>query len=272
MNTNGVMGEIRGLLNQGTSSSEAITLGYKPSTVYKAQRQLRTALFDSEPPVTTQVVVANLAPEDWTKLRQVNNSLRGQVSSIEEVKAKRDSLRRELELESYSGRMKELATEASQAQMLQKRLVEVEPKAQAAAKLRREVEDLKSQLSHSAAVMAKKLQQWQAKLEKEQEARSENEDLVSRRSMEIERLRAENQHLAQRLDNLPNQIAPKLWGLIQPLQQEVGELRLLKVWGGHPCTVCGKPTSGVPTRELAVKLLRDGGYGHRECVKKRSWV
>jgi hypothetical protein len=41
MNSNGIMEEIRNLLSQGTSSTEAIALGYKPSTVYKAQRQLR---------------------------------------------------------------------------------------------------------------------------------------------------------------------------------------------------------------------------------------
>ena len=79
MDSNGVMEEIRRLLNQGSSSSETIALGYKPSTVYKAQRQLRKVLSASDPPVTTQVLVTNMASEDWAKLRDENNTLREQV-------------------------------------------------------------------------------------------------------------------------------------------------------------------------------------------------
>ena len=204
MNTNGVMEEVRGLLSQGTSSSEAIALGYKPSTVYKAQRQLRKVLSASEPPVTTQVLVTNMASEDCTKLREENNSLRESLSSLEEV-------------------------------------------------------------------MAQEVRQWQAGLQQEQVARKEAEELVSNRNSEIDQLRAENQRLTQTLEDLPSKIVPKVWEQIQPLQQETEELWLLKVWVGHPCSGCGKPTSGIPSREVAAKLLRDGGYGHGDCVKKKSW-
>jgi DNA repair exonuclease SbcCD ATPase subunit len=41
MSGNSIMQEIRNLLSSGRSSSEVITLGYKPPTVYKVQRQLR---------------------------------------------------------------------------------------------------------------------------------------------------------------------------------------------------------------------------------------
>ena len=74
MDSNGIMEEIRGLLYQGRSSTETIALGYKPSTVYQAQRQLRKGNSVSEPPVTTQVLVTNMASEDWTKLRICHTS------------------------------------------------------------------------------------------------------------------------------------------------------------------------------------------------------
>ena len=115
--------------------------------------------------------------------------------------------------------------------------------------------------------MAQELKQWQARLEQEQEARREADDLVLRRSSEIDQLRAENQYLAQQLGAIPGFVSEK----VQPLKQELEELRQLMVWVGHPCSGCGKPTSGVPSREVAAKLLRDGGYGHGKCVKKRSW-
>ena len=41
MESNGVMAEIRTLLSQGKSSGEVISMGFKPSTVYKVLRQLR---------------------------------------------------------------------------------------------------------------------------------------------------------------------------------------------------------------------------------------
>ena len=269
MDSNGVMEEIRGLLNQGRSSSETIALGYKPSTVYKAQRQLRKVLSAPDPPVTTQVLVTNMASEDWAKLREENNTLREQVSSLEEVTAERDSLIADLDF--ATGQKEELVLEASQARVLQDHLSELEPEAQAAAELRQQVQDLQSHLSHSEAVMAQEVRRWQAGLQQEQVARREAEELVSYRSSEIDQLQAEKQRLAQQLEDLPSKIVPKVWEQIQPLQQETEELRLLKVWAGHPCSKCGKPTSGVPSREVAAKLLRDGGYGHGECVQKKSW-
>ncbi len=119
--------------------------------------------------------------------------------------------------------------------------------------------------------MAQEIQQWQAKLEQEQAVRRGAEDLASHQSTEIDRLKAENQRLAQQLEDLPSKIVPEVWEQIQPLQQETEELRLLKVWVGHPCSGCGMPTSGVVSRKLAAKLLHDAEVGHSECVKKRSW-
>ena len=49
MESNGIMAEIRTQLSNGKSSGEVIALGYKASTVYKVQRQLRSQLLHRGP-------------------------------------------------------------------------------------------------------------------------------------------------------------------------------------------------------------------------------
>ena len=93
--------------------------------------------------------------------------------------------------------------------------------------------------------------------------------MVAERSSEIDQLKAENQRLTQEVQEMPGRISANLSRKLKPLQQELDELRLLKVWVGHPCKVCGKPTSGVTTREVAAKMLREGGYAHGDCLGKR---
>ena len=90
--------------------------------------------------------------------------------------------------------------------------------------------------------------------------------MAIKRSSEINQLKDENQRLAQEVQEMPGRISGKLWEMLQPFNQELDELRLLKVWAGHPCKVCGKPTPGVTTREVAAKLLREGGYGHGDSA------
>ena len=97
MNTNGIMEDIRSLLNEGRSSADVIALGYAPSSVYKAQRQLRKTTGRTDQPVT-QVLVTNMASEGWSELREENARLRQQVSLLEEMTAERDALREELDL------------------------------------------------------------------------------------------------------------------------------------------------------------------------------
>ena len=48
MPNNGIMKEIRSLLDQDKSNAEIIALGFKPATVHKAQRQWRQENPDSE--------------------------------------------------------------------------------------------------------------------------------------------------------------------------------------------------------------------------------
>ena len=73
MRTNGIMEDIRSLLNEGKASADVIALGYAPSSVYKAQRQLRKATDRTDQPVT-QVLVTNMASEGWSELREENAS------------------------------------------------------------------------------------------------------------------------------------------------------------------------------------------------------
>ncbi len=112
MNTSGIMEDIRNLLNEGKPSAEVIGLGYAPSSVYKAQRQLRKVTDRTDQPVT-QVLVTNMASEGWSELREENANLRQKVSLLEEVTEKRDTLCEELEL--AQSRIEGLAAKASQA-------------------------------------------------------------------------------------------------------------------------------------------------------------
>ena len=268
MNANGIMEDIRSRLNEGRSSAEVIASGYAPSSVYKAQRQLRKATDRTDQPVT-QVLVTNMASEGWSELRKENAKLRQQVSLLEELTAERDALREELDL--AQSRIEDLKAEESQAQQLRDRLAAIEPEARVAGELRQEVQVLDHQLRHANATMAQEVHHWQARLEQEREAKVEAEALAAKRSSEINQLKAENQGLSQEVREMPGHIYAEVWEMLQPFKQKMEELRLLKVWVGHHCKVCGKPTPGVTTREVAARLLREGGYGHGDCLKKRSW-
>ncbi len=269
MNTNGIMEDIRSLLNEGRSSAEVITMGHAPSSVYKAQRQLRKTTDRTDQPVT-QVLVTNMASEGWSELREDNAKLRQQMSLQEEITAERDALREELELD--RSRIEELEAKVGQAQQLRDRLAAIEPEARAASELRQKVKVLDHQVRHTNATMALEVQQWKGRFEQEEESRQVAEALAAKRSSEIAGLKTENQRLTLEVQEMPGRISTKVWEMLQPFKQELEELRLLKVWVGNPCTVCGKPTPGTPPREVAAKLLRDGGYGHGECVKRRSWL
>jgi hypothetical protein len=201
-------------------------------------------------------------------LREEIQVLREQVSSLEEVTAERDSFKEELD--SALLQIEELAAQARQARMWQKRLVEVEPAVAESAALRWEIKDLNRHLSYSRAVMDQHSQQWQAKLQQEQQSRWETDNLVAQRGSEIVQLKTENQSLAQQLEEAPGFITEKFLEAVRPLLVELEQLRPLKVWDGHPCSKCRKPISGGTSREVASRLLWEGGYGHANCVKKWS--
>jgi len=268
MNTQGIMEDIRSLLSEGRPSAEVIALGYAPSSVYKAQRQVRKATDRTDQPMT-QVLVTNMASEGWTELREENSKLRQQVSLLEGLTGERDTLREELEL--ARSQIEELEVKASQAQQLRIRLAAIEPEARVAVELRQQVKELDRQICNTKAALDQEVHQWKERFEQEQESRKNAETLAAKRSSEIGQLKAEKQGLIQAMEESPGRISAKLLEMLQPFKQELEELRQLKVWVGHPCKVCGKPTPGTPPREVAAQLLREGGYSHSKCVKKRSW-
>ncbi len=268
MSTNGIMEDIRSLLNEGKASADVIALGYAPSSVYKAQRQLRKATDRTDQPVT-QVLVTNMASEGWSELREENAKLRQQVSLLEVMTADRDALREELEL--AQSRIEELEAKLSQDQQFRVRLAAIEPEARAAGELRQEVKELAHKMRNTNAAMAQEVHHWKGRFEQEEESRQIAEALAAKRSSEINQLKVENQRLSQEVREMPDRISAKVWEMLQPFKQELEEVRLLKVWVGHPCEVCGKPTPGVTTREVAARILRDGGYAHGDCLKKRGW-
>ena len=143
----------------------------------------------------------------------------------------------------------------------------IEPEARTAGELRQEVKELDHKMRKTNAAMAQEVHHWKVRFEQKEESRQDAEALAAKRSSEIDQLKAENQRLSQEVQEIPGPI----WEILQPFKQELEELRLLKVWVGHPCEVCGKPTPGVTNRELAAKLLREGGYGHGDCLEKKSW-
>jgi len=268
MNTSGIMEDIRNLLNEGKPSAEVIGLGYAPSSVYKAQRQLRKVSDRTDQPVT-QVLVTNMASEGWSELREENSRLRQQLSLLEELPAERDTLQEELEV--ARSRIEELEAKLSQAQQLRNRLAAIEPEARAAGGLRQEVKELDHKIRNTNAAMAQEVHHWKGRFEQEEESRQIAEALAAKRSSEINQLKVENQRLSQEVREMPDRISAKVWEMLQPFKQELEELRQLKVWVGHPCKVCSKPTPGVTTRKVAARILRDGGYAHGDCLKKRGW-
>ena len=117
MSQKGIMAEIRALLAQDKSAKEVISLGYKPSTVYRAQQQLEEGLPQPgllPPQGSTQVVVNNnIEPQTFGELGELkeentllNQQLAAQVMELELVRE---------ELAQVTALNKELKSEASQA-------------------------------------------------------------------------------------------------------------------------------------------------------------
>ncbi len=150
--------------------------------------------------------------------------------------------------------------------MLRVRLAVLEPEARAAEEARKQSLVLTASLHSIKADRRQKEQKWQEKFVQEQRARPQARALADQSNAEVERLKEVNQQL--RLNN--EEICVEAWKMIEPLIKELGELRPLKVWEGHPCVRCHQPISGIPSRVAAGKILREGGYGHGECIKKKG--
>ena len=53
--------------------------------------------------------------------------------------------------------------------------------------------------------------------------------MAAKRSSEINQLKVENRRLTQEVQEIPGRISAKVWEMLQPFNQELEELRLLKV-------------------------------------------
>ena len=269
MSQSGIMTEIRALLAQDKSTKEIIGMGYKPSTVYRAQQQLREVSDQLDPPrgLSQLVVNNNIESPVTSELKEENTRLAQHLAGLEAQVTEFDSLRDELD--QARSQIEELESEASQVQVLRERLAAVEPEAQATGKVRKQSQELEAHLRHANAAMAQESQKWQEKLAAEQQAKGAAEARATGYELEVNRLKQGNQQLQQRIEQLPKDFTQEAWKLIEPMKGELEQLR--ECWTGHPCTICGKPTPGVISREVAGKILREGGYAHGECIKKRGW-
>jgi DNA repair exonuclease SbcCD ATPase subunit len=155
--------------------------------------------------------------------------------------------------------------------MLREQLAAVEPEAQAAGELGQQLQQLQSRFSDTTASIAREVQDWRGKLGMEQQSRQQAEALAAGYLAEMAQLKEANQQLEKALQELPDRLVAPAWQWIQPLKKELEELRPLAVWDGHPCSICGQPTSGVTSRQVAGKMLRKGGYAHGQCAKKNGW-
>ena len=349
MPNNGIMKEIRSLLDQEKSGAEIIALGFKPATVQKAQRQWRQENPISEPAPPedmTAPLAAGSDPQASPEPKEEDDHLIQQLGTLEEqseaqsmeiaslqeqlsqtsertaqleteagevpalreraaalepmaasadqwqkkhneledrlsntvaamdqelkdwqgrfteeqkarkeaedlaeghsaeadrlIEANREEQSMEIaalheQLAQTSERIAQLETQAGEVAALRERAAALEPMAVSADMWQRKYHDLEDRLGPTIAAMSQEVQDWQGKFTEEQVARKEAEALVEGHSAEADRLMEANRELQQKLQSLPDRLAQELWELVQPLNDELEELRPLKVWSGHTC-------------------------------------
>jgi len=238
MPSNGIMKEIQSLLAQDKSNAEVIALGFRPSTVYKVQRLLRQQSRENEqpPPQTmAQVQVTNADPQAWSEPKDGTGHLNQQSGSLAGQAAEIASLRQEL-AETLE-RTAVLEVEAADAQALRERVAALEPEAESAGEWQRKYHDLEDRLGRTAGPMDQEVQDWQGKFAAEQKARLHAESQADQYGAEAARMKEANQELRSKLESLPNHLAQEVWKLVQPLNAELEELRPLKIWAGHSCSL-----------------------------------
>jgi hypothetical protein len=158
----GVMEEIRNLLSEGKTSSEVITQGYKPPTVYKVLRQLnRQRQGNSRAPAPGMT----LPPTNTTDLPPESGLVTENIKLFQEV----ENLKGELEC--FVDAEADLVAET---RIIIERLQALESEAAAIIELRQRVKELEGQLEHAThaqAAMHQEAIQWRQKFEREQAAR-----------------------------------------------------------------------------------------------------
>lgn len=96
MTGEGVMEEIRTLLSRGSSSGELIAVGYRPSTVYKVQRQCRRRDEKNQMQVGYEVGTVLAAPMGFQEApgqKRENNDLMVEIDRLRDRAAEADTIR-----------------------------------------------------------------------------------------------------------------------------------------------------------------------------------
>lgn len=130
-----------------------------------------------------------------------------------------------------------MEVEAADAQALRERVAALEPEAESAGEWQRKYHDLEDRLNRTAGPMDQEVQDWQGKFAAEQKARLHAESQADQYGAEAARMKEANQELRSKLESLPNHLAQEVWKLVQPLNAELEELRPLKIWAGHSCSL-----------------------------------
>lgn len=262
MASNSIMEDIRNLLSQGKSSTEVISLGYKPPTVYKVQRRLRQQQPNGKAPV--QVVNQNNFISDREEQEESSfESIECFQSLDEPVDKPAQSSDPLVQLNQAQCRIEELEEEAREAQNLRARLKELEAKAESLGGLKWKFWGLERDLERSSQTQADLRQsniQWQSKFQAERSARQTAERRAQEYRDQISQWQQEIQVLKSHLDASGREM--------DILRAALRQLEPLKAWAGHPCSICHKPMSGSVDQELAARMMKD--LAHKNCLEKQG--
>jgi hypothetical protein len=262
MGNDRIMGQIRNLLSQGRSSGEVIALGYKPGTVYKVQRQLRLGWADGQEPAPAMDGAKpgsdGEGPEESAD--DVEEAWRDFFEAMEEPDTS-EAMR--AELDQGRSRIEELEKEAAQVEALQERVHTLEAEAEAGAALYERIRDLERQLNsadHAQQGMRQSHLELQARFHAEQSARRDAERRAEDHRSRSSEWQRQCKLLQSQLDSSTQVIAD--------LHAEIQRLEPLKVWAGHPCSVCHKPMSGSVARYLASMKMKN--VAHKGCLSRQG--
>ena len=155
-----------------------------------------------------------------------------------------------------------MKTQGDKQQSTEARLAAAEQQANAGSGWREKCKTLEQQFSRQKSESTK----WQQHATEQQDGRQlaeQNLEEYRKRAFQSE---SEIKRLKKKLVEQPEINAKSVFEkVIQPMQAELEKLRPLLCWEGHPCQECGKPITGVISREFAAKVLRRVGYRHKRC-------
>ena len=254
----GIMEEIKDHLEEDLSSGELIAMGYRPATVYKAQRAWRDAQRRESEPF-----------DDFSGQEAIEGSdLPGSEQFEEDGKDDSEALRAELEMlrleaEGYEATINQLEETVQENEALKEQLAVMRQETNELAHSRQRIRLLEANWHfsrHAGTKLQNQLDSAERQLQERSEQRAQLEQQVLGANTHIANLANENGQMVEQL---------RLWRqLIERLTTELQGVMPLKVWAGHPCKVCRGPMPGVVSHDAATSLLQD--FGHPACLEQRN--